>query len=73
MKKTLPTCRVFISTPMLRTNDGKPQMTVSQLTKHLLQLKIDNNINVGHLGSKSLQLNQSGSKILCKNFLNAIK
>ena len=49
---------------MLRTNDGKPQITVSQLTKHLLQLKIDtinnDNINVGHLGSKSLDLNQSG-------------
>ena len=64
MKNTLPTCRVFISTPMLRTNDGKPQITVSQLTKHLLQLKIDtinnDNINVGHLGSKSLDLNQAG-------------
>ena len=62
---------------MLRTNDSKPEMTVSQLTKHLLQLKIDtindNNINIGHLGSKSLHLNQSGSKILSKNFLNAIK
>ena len=69
-------CRVFISTPTLRTNDGKAQITVSQLTKNLLQLNIDttnNNINVKHLGGKGLHLNQSGSKLLNKHFLNAIK
>ena len=43
-------CRVFISTPTLRTDDAKAKITVSQLTKHLCQLKIDrinnNNIDV---------------------------
>ena len=77
VKDSLPTCKVFISTPTLRTDDGKAQITVSQLTKHLLQLKIDtvnnNNINIRHLGSKGLHLNQSGSKRLSKNFLNAIE
>ena len=77
VKDSLPTCKVFISTPTLRTDDGKAQITVSQLTKHLLQLKIDtvnnNNINIRHLGSKGLHLNQSGSKLLSKNFLNAIE
>ena len=78
VKDSLPTCIVFISTPpTLRTGDGKAQITVSQLTKHLLQLKIDtvnnNNINIRHLGSKGLHLNQSGSKLLSKNFLNAIE
>ena len=33
-------CRV-ISTPTLWTDDVKAQITVSQLTKHLLHLKID--------------------------------
>ena len=77
VKDSLPTCKVFTSTPTLRTDDGKAQITVSQLTKHLLQLKIDtvnnNNINTRHRGSKGLHLNQSGSKLLSKNFLNAIE
>ena len=42
LKDSLPTYRVFIST--LRTDDGKAQITVRQLTKHLLQLKIDTNV-----------------------------
>ena len=77
VKDSLPTCGVFISTPTLRIDDDKAQITVSQLTKHLLQLKINtiinNNINVRQLGSKGLPLNQSGSKLLNKNFLNAIE
>ena len=77
VKDSLLTCKVFVSTPTLRTDDGKAQITVSQLTKHLLQLKIDTvnnkNINIRHLGSKGLHLNQSGSKLLSKNFLNAIE
>ena len=80
VKDGLPSCEVFVSTPTLRTDDGKTQITVSQLTKHLLQLMIDtvnnnnnNNINIRHLGGKGLHLNQSGSKRLSKNFLNAIE
>ena len=77
VKDSLPTCKVIISTPTLRTDDGKAQITVSHLTKYVLQLKIDtvnnNNINIRHLGSKGLHLNQSGSKLLSKNFLNAIE
>ena len=53
------------------------EITVSQLTKHLLQLKIgkinNNNVNVRHLGGKGLPLNQSGSKLLSENVLNAIE
>ena len=77
VKDSLSTCKIFTSTPTLRTDNGKAQITVSQLTKHLLQLKIDtvnnNKINARHLGRKGLHLNQSGSKHLSKNFLNAIK
>ena len=77
VKDSLPPCNVFISTATLRTDDGKAQITVSQLTKHLLQLKIDtvnnNNISIRHLGGKGLHLNQSDSKLLSKKFLNAIQ
>ena len=75
VKDSLPRCKVFISTPTLRTDDGKTQLTVSQLTKHLLQLKGDtvNNNNIRHLGGKGLHLNQPGSKLLSKNFLNVIE
>ena len=62
---------------MLHSDDGKAQIKVRQLTKHLLQLKTDTinnkNINVRHLGGKCLHLNQSGSNLLSKNFLNAIE
>ena len=62
---------------MLRTDDGKVQITVRQLTKHLLQLKIDtinnSNINIRQLGGKGLHLNQSGSNLLSKNFVNTIE
>ena len=77
VKDSLATCRVFIPTPTLRTDDGKAQITVSQLTKHLLQLKTDkiniNTANVRHLEGIGLHLNQSGSKLLSKNFLNGIE
>ena len=73
VKDSLPTCKVFISTPTLRTDDGKAQITVSQLTKHLLQLKVDtvnnNNINIRHLGGKGLHLNH----LKGLNFLHAIE
>ena len=77
LMKDLPTCRVFISTPTLHSDDGKVQIKVRQLAKHLSQLKTDTinnkNINVRHLGGKCLHLNQSGSNLLSKNFLNAIE
>ena len=57
VKDSLPKCRVFISTLTLRIDDGKAQLTVSQLTKHLFLPKIDtvsnNNINVRQLVVKA--------------------
>ena len=66
----LPNCKVVISTPTLRTDDGKAALTVSQLTNHLLQLDIDiidnRNINARNLGNKGLQLNLAGTSRLAK-------
>ena len=64
VKDRLPTCKVFISNRTLCTDDGKAQITVTQLTEYLLQVKIDtlnnNNLNIRHLGGKDIHLNQSG-------------
>ena len=73
VKDSLPTCKVFVSTPTLRTDDGKAKVTVRQLTKLKMDTKNNNNINVRHLGGKGLHLNQSGSNLLSKNFLNPIE
>ena len=76
-KDSLPMCRVFISTPTLRIDDDEAQITVGQLTKHFLQLKIamanSNNVNVRYLGGKDLHLHQLGSKIFSGNFSNTIE
>ena len=73
-KDSLPMCRVFISTPTSRIDDDEAQITVGQLTKHFLQLKIDtansNNVNVRYLGSKGLHLHQLRSKLFSGNFSN---
>ena len=37
----LPQCKVWLSTPMLRTENPKARFTVSQLVNHLLNLNID--------------------------------
>ena len=72
VKDSLPTCKVFILNPTLRTDDGKAQITVVQLTKHLLYLKTgtvnSDNIKVRHFGGKGVHLNQSSSKLLSKIF-----
>ena len=67
----------IISTPTVRSDDGKAGLTVTQLTSHLRQLKTDNvdNINITsqHIGIKGLHLDFSGTTQLVKNFSNIIK
>ena len=70
-------CKVIISTPTVRSDDGKAGLTVSQLTNQLRQLKtgiVDNtNITSRYIGIKGLHLNFSGTTQLAKNFANIIK
>ena len=70
-------CKVITSTPTVRHDDEKAALTVSQLTKHLRQLKTDivdnTNIISRHIGIKGLNLNFSGTTQLAKNFANVIK
>ena len=75
--KELPTCRVVISTPTVRSDNAKTALTVSQLTNKLLELNIETvdnrNINHRNLGQKGLHLNQSGTSRFAKNIFNIIK
>ena len=74
--ENLCNCKVVISTPTLRTDDGKETLTVNQLTNHLLQLDraiIENrNINAKNLANKDVHLNPTGTS-LAKNLLSSIK
>ena len=77
VNEKLPQCKVWLSTPTLRTDNGKATLTVSQLVNHLLNLNIDvidnRNIKSRHLSRKGLHLNDSGSKLLARKFLEKIK
>ena len=77
VSEQVPDCKVIISTPTVRSDDGKAGLTVSQLTNHLRQLKTDivdnTNITSRHIGIKGLHLNFSGTTQLAKNFANIIK
>ena len=77
IQEKLSDWKVFISTPTLRSDNGKATLTVNQLTNHLLQLNIDivdnRNIISKHLSRKGLHLNESGSRHLAIHFLERIK
>ena len=77
IQKKFPDCKVFISTPRRRSDNGKTTLTVNQLTNHLLQLNIDivdnKNIISKHLSRKGLHLNESRSRRLAINFIERIK
>ena len=77
VNEKLPQCKVCLSTPTLRTDNGKATLSVSQLVNYLLNLNIDaignRNIKNRHLSRKGLHLNDSGSKLLARNFLEKMK
>ena len=70
-------CKVWLSTSTLTTDHGKAALTVSQLGNHPLNLNIDvidnRNIKNRHLRRIGLHLNDSGSKLLARNFLEKLK
>ena len=77
LSEQVPDSKVTISTPTVRSDYGKAELTVSQLTNHLHQLKTDivdnTNITSRHTGIKGLHLNFSGTTQLANNFANVIK
>ena len=72
IQEKLPDAEI-ISTPTLRSDNGKAALTVRQLTNHLINLKIDildnRNITGKYLSRRGLHLNQSGSNLLTKNII----
>ena len=74
VNEKLPECKVWLSTLTLRTDNGKANLTVSQLVNHLLNLNIDliDNRNIKNR-DLSLHLNDSESILLARNFLEKIK
>ena len=77
VNEKLRQCKVWLSTSTLTTDHGKAALTVSQLVNHPLNLNIDvidnRNIKSRHLSRKGLHLNDSGSKLLARNFLEKLK
>ena len=70
-------CKLYISTPTLRSDNGKVTLTENQLNNNLLQLNIDivddRNITSKNLSWKNLNLNESGSRRFPTFFLERIK
>ena len=73
----LPTCRVIMSRPTMRTDNGKAALTLSSLNKNLGQLEVDfiDNVNIKevHLGEKEQHLNKKGKNRLELNFLQRLR
>ena len=78
IQEKLPDAEITISTPKLRSDNGKAALTaVRQLTNHLINLKIDildkRNITGKHLSRRCLHSNQSGSNLLTNNIICTLR
>ena len=71
IEKELPFSKVIISSPIVRTDNGKADLTIRKFNQHLKQLNIDiidnSNINQQDLGKKGLHLSSRGKSKLAKN------
>ena len=74
---TLPTCRVIVSRPTIRTDNGKAALTLCNFNKLLGQLEVDfiDNVNIkeAHLAKKGLHLNKKGKNRLQLNLLQKLR
>ena len=72
IQEKLSDAEIIVSTPTLRSDNGKAALTIRQITNHLINLKInifDNrNIRGKPLSKRSLHLNQSDFNKLLKEF-----
>ena len=73
----LPECEVTISCPILRHDNGKANMTIQHLNRHLKNLDItlidNSNIKSNHISRKGLHLNERGVKQLASNIITHLK
>ena len=70
-------CKVILSQPMTRVDDGKAGFTISKLNDLLEEMDIpivkNRNITVDHLGSKGLHLNPHGIARFAMNLKASIR
>ena len=77
ISKQLLSCRIVLSKPIIRHDNGKANLTIRNVNKHLSALQsecIENdNISSQHLGRKGLHLNPKGKGRLALNFMKQIR
>ena len=76
ISKQLPICRIVLSKPIIRHDNGKANLAIRNVNKHLPALQsefIENDgISSQHLGRKGLHLNPKGKDRLALNFRKQI-
>ena len=76
IETTLPTCKVFLSAPVMRLDESKAELTLKHLTcsmKALDNIILHENIDGSCLGRMGLHLNPRGSGRLAINFLSQMR
>ena len=77
ISKQLPSCRMVLSKPIIRHDNGKANLTMCNVNKHLSALQSEcnekDNINSQHLGRKELHLNPKGKGRLTLSFMKQIR
>ena len=77
ISKQLPSCRIALSKPIIRMDDGKANITIRNINKHLSALHSEcinnDNISSQYLGRKGLHLNPQGKGRLALNFMKQIR
>ena len=62
ISKQLPSCRIVLSKPIIRHDDGKANLTIRNINKHLSALQSKciekDKMSSQHIGRKGLHLNQ---------------
>lgn len=77
IETNLPSCTVIISTPVIRQDNVKANLTIIRLNSLLRQLNIpivdNSNIDTQHLGKKGLHLSNRGTGRLALNLISHIR
>ena len=74
--KVLPGSKVYMSCPLLRTDDKKANSTLRQLDQELKCFNgviLNDNVDVTCLGKKGLHLNSKGSSRLAMNYISQMR
>ena len=76
IEKELPNAKVVISTPIIRTDNGKAALTIKNLNQHIRELDIEiienSNITFRDLGKKGLHLAKYGKSKLVENMMKKL-